>query len=139
MPMTEALFTAEESATLKEALKRLVPQADALAESFYAHLFARAPGIRALFPASMDEQYYKLITMISMLVEATDKPEEFEAECRESGARHRGYGAQPRHFTVVGESLMAALRETKTPPTPEEEALWLKFYGEAARLMISEP
>lgn len=134
--MADPLFTAAESDALKRAFERVVPQADALAQSLYRHVFARAPGVRALFSPSMDEQYYKVIRMISMLVEASDKPEEFEAECRASGTRHRGYGAQPRHYAIVGASLIAALQETADPPTPEEEELWLRLYGEAARLMI---
>ena len=132
--MITSIFTAEEAAAVKAAFARLIPQSDALAESVYRNLFAQAPYARSLFAPSMDEQYYKLIQMLGLMVEVVDDPERFAAECRASGERHRMYGARPAHYEVLAEALVAALREVASP-SPEEEALWVRLYVGAATLM----
>lgn len=133
--MPDTLFNPTEAAAVKRSFSDLVPKSDEFAASLYRHLFRLAPSVRSLFRPDMDEQYYKLVRMISTMVEAADDPERFEADCRASGARHRKYGAKPAHYPVLREALVAALRETASP-SPEEEALWLRLYDQAARLMV---
>ena len=131
-PMKPSLFTTDEAVEIKGACLRLVSKSDEFAASLYKHLFARAPGVRDLFAPSMDEQYYKLVRMLSVMVDSVDDPFVFEAECRASGDRHRHYGAVPAHYEVLGAALMDALREID-PPSPDEERLWLRLYGGATR------
>ena len=133
--MKTAIFDRKESAQFRQSFDRLAPQADRFSEALYTQLFALAPSVRALFDPSMDEQYYKLTRMLIVMVEAVDEPEDFERVCRESGERHRQYGAVPAHYPVLAEAFVAALRET-IGTTPVEEALWVRVYSEAARLMI---
>ena len=133
--MPTSSFSPEEAAALKASFLRLIPKSDEFAESLYRHLFRLAPSVRALFAPSMDEQYYKVVRTLAVMVDAVDEPEVFERECRESGERHGRYGARPEHYPVLGQAIVAALRDT-LGPTPEEEALWLRLYGEASRLMI---
>ena len=133
-------FTPPEATVLRGSFDRVARRADALAETFYRLLFERAPSVRPLFEESMDEQYYKFVRMVGLMVEMAEHPARFEAECRASGERHRMYGALPAHYPVVGETLIAALRETSTPPlTPAEEALWLRLYTWAAGIMVGAP
>lgn len=133
--MAADTFTPEESAALKASFLRLIPKSDEFAESMYAHLFRLAPGARKLFAPSMDEQYYKLVRMLAVMVDAVEDRAAFEAECRATGERHRHYGAKPEHYPLVGEAIVLALRD-HLKPSPEEEALWLRLYGEASRLMM---
>ena len=133
-------FTLPEAAVLRSSFERVARRADTLAETFYRILFERAPGVRPMFEESMDEQYYKFVRMVGLMVEMAENPARFEEECRASGSRHRMYGALPAHYPVVGETLIAALHETSAPPlTPEEEALWGRLYTWAAGIMVAAP
>lgn len=135
--MSCVFFSPSESIAVRESFGRLAPNADAFVASLYGHLFRLAPGVRALFADLMDEQHYKLIRMLTVMVETVDDPDTFERECRESGERHRQYGAKPGHYAVLREAFAAALTDVAAPG-PEEVALWLRLYDESTRLMTDE-
>jgi hemoglobin-like flavoprotein len=129
-------FTDDERVLLRGVFLRLIPQSDEMAKSLYAHLFAKIPEARGMFRGPMEAQRDKLVQMLALMVDALDQPEAFAEACRVSGARHHGYGARPEHYGPLGESLIAALRETCLPPlSAEEEALWVRLYDRVAQLM----
>jgi nitric oxide dioxygenase len=58
-------------------------------------------------------------------------------ELRELGARHVTYGAQPQHYPVVGEALIAAMATVAGPAwRPEHERAWREAFAVVAGAML---
>jgi hemoglobin-like flavoprotein len=56
---------------------------------------------------------------------------------RELGARHVAYGAQPEHYPVVGEVLIASMAEIAGEAwCPEHERAWREAFAVVAGAMI---
>lgn len=56
---------------------------------------------------------------------------------RELGARHVAYGAQPEHYPVVGEVLIASMAQIAGDAWNDEyEAAWGEAFGIVATAMI---
>jgi nitric oxide dioxygenase len=56
---------------------------------------------------------------------------------RDLGARHVKYGAEPEHYPVVGEVLIASMAEIAGPAwRPEYERAWGKAFGIVAGAML---
>ena len=106
--------------------------------TFYAQLFARAPALRRLFPEDMTQQEVKIAQTLCIVVRALEASEDLPAMLRELGARHRGYGVKPAHYRIVGEAMLAALRELVGPSfDAEQHAAWSRLFAYVARHMQS--
>ena len=96
---------------------------------FYGHLFAIAPGIRALFPASMHAQrqrlYSALCAMAGQAEDGTAEDSTVEAEAAAGppaevsadeqalaalGRAHRRFGVRPEHYAPFRAALLATGR-----------------------------
>jgi hemoglobin-like flavoprotein len=56
---------------------------------------------------------------------------------RDLGARHVAYGAQPAHYPVVGQVLIAAMAEVAGPSwTTEYEQAWGEAFAVVAGAML---
>jgi hemoglobin-like flavoprotein len=56
---------------------------------------------------------------------------------RDMGARHVGYGAEPAHYPVVGEVLIASMAEIAGDAwRPAYSRAWADAYGVVARAML---
>lgn len=82
-----------------------------LSPLFYARLFARAPGLRPLFPADMKHQAMKLADTLEVVVGHIRALDSVAPALMEMGARHAEYGAKTEHYAIVGDTLLAALAE----------------------------
>jgi len=76
---------------------------------FYSKLFAENPSLRRMFPKQMDEQYKKLINMLSIIVARLDHIDELTADIEAMAQRHAGYGVKPEHYRLVGSALLWVL------------------------------
>jgi len=137
--MTEPLpLSKDERSQIRLAFMRLVPVADEIAVALYRRLFEIAPEARALFPEDLTEQRAKLIQMLIMVVGSLEESEILGKLARESGARHRGYGAKPEHFEPVGAALLYAIQTTAVPtPSADEMALWVRLYSHVSYHMLA--
>jgi methyl-accepting chemotaxis protein len=126
----------EKSAALFGDLsKRLVPR-------FYERLFARAPGVRKLFPAdpvAMDLQRDKLAASLRAVVAHLRRPEVLYGPLRDLGRRHEGYGAKPEHYPIVIEELVGAMRDVAGKDwTAEHTADWTTALTLVADVMLGK-
>jgi hemoglobin-like flavoprotein len=108
-----------------------------VADYFYADLFERNPGYRALFPASMARQHKVLLETLSQIVGWVDDPEKLVPYRERLGRDHRGFGVTAEHYPAVGASLVATLRHFSGASwSPELEGDWGAAYGVVAGVMV---
>lgn len=114
------------------------PLTDQAASHFYTRLFALAPETRALFPEDMAAQGRKLFMMLATIVDRLDRMETVMPAARELARRHVRYGAQDRHYAVVGQALMETLKHHTGPSFDDEaEDAWAAAYAMLSGVMIS--
>ena len=129
-------MTPDQIHLLRKSFARLEPKAHIAVLSFYRRLFELAPESRQLFKNSIEEQSTKLVEMLSLAVNLTDRPAVLEAELRQLGARHVIYGVTDDQYDVVGRAFMEMLSDVLDAEfTPEVRAAWLEFYSFTAQSM----
>jgi methyl-accepting chemotaxis protein len=111
---------------LEESFDLVAPHGDELMEVFYERLFAAAPAVIPLFAESdMNAQRAKLLATLVLLRKSLRNLEPIVPKLQELGARHVAYGAQPEHYPVVGEVLIASMAEVAGESwRPEYERAW---------------
>jgi len=106
---------------------------------FYERLFTLNPDFRALFKHDMRVQGVKLTSMLDVIVDHLDDPDEILPALREMGERHAGYGVNDADYDAVGEALLWMLEQVLGEAfTPAVRDAWAACYGELARRMTSE-
>jgi hemoglobin-like flavoprotein len=118
---------------LETSFDLVAPRGDELMDVFYARLFAVAPAVKPLFAATdLKKQKTMLLGTLVLLRKSLRDLEAIVPKLHELGARHVAYGAQPEHYPVVGEVLLASLAEIAGPAwTAEYEQAW----GEALTIV----
>ncbi len=129
-------MTPDQIHLLRKSFARIEPQAQIAVLSFYRRLFEIAPDLRPLFKTSIEEQSTKLVEMLSLAVNLTDKPETLLKELRQLGARHVIYGVQDEHYEVVVRALMDMLSHVLGSEfTPPIRGAWQDFFDFTATAM----
>lgn len=96
---------------IRDSFDALAPKVDELMTSFYDRLFTENPTVRPMFPQDMAEQKKHLAAAVGLVVKNADKLDAITPALEEMGARHVGYGAQPAHYGVVRDTLLAAMAD----------------------------
>jgi len=123
---------------LESSFDLVAARGDELMDVFYARLFAAAPAVRPLFPATdMQRQKAMLLATLVLLRKSLRNLEAIVPKLRDLGARHVAYGATPEHYPVVGEILIASMAEIAGSAwTPEYERAWSEAFGIVATAML---
>jgi hemoglobin-like flavoprotein len=114
------------------------PQGGALMDTFYARLFAIAPAVKPLFAATdLRRQKTMLLGALVLLRKSLRDLDAIVPRLRELGARHVAYGAQPAHYPVVGEVLIASMAEVAGVAwRPSYERAWTAAFDVVAGAML---
>lgn len=109
-----------------------------IGDAFYSKLFADQPGIRKLFPADMNQQYIKLVDMLSSIIMNLDhNPAIGLQDVVAMSKRHTDYGVKPAHYKMVGSALMWTLKKGLGSEWNQEiEEAWSDCYQSLADIMI---
>ena len=103
---------------------------------FSPRLFELDPGLRPLFPESLEEQIQKLMSTIAVAVGSLHKLGEIVPVVEALGQRHAGYGVVDSHYDTVGAALLWTLEQGLGKEfTPEVKAAWAETYGILAATM----
>lgn len=122
---------------VQQSWSQVLPIAKQAGLLFYSKLFEAAPGVRHLFKPDISEQANKLVTILGYVVSKLNRMEELLPEVQKLGARHNGYGAEPAHYEVVGQCLIATLKEgLGNSWTPEVQDAWVTAYNTLKNVMI---
>ena len=123
---------------LETSFDIVAPRGDELMDEFYRGLFEAAPAVMPLF-ANVDLQRQKtmLLGTLVLLRKSLRDLNAIVPKLRELGARHVAYGAQPEHYPVVGEVLIAAMATVAGPAwRSEHERAWGEAFGIVAGAML---
>ncbi|MQA61000.1 MAG: flavohemoprotein [Actinophytocola sp.] len=121
---------------IRESFAKIEPQAEAVAQHFYAVLFTIAPETRNLFPANMQVQRSRLLRALVHIVQMVDRPQELKPFLHQLGRDHRKFDVVNRHYESVGTALLAAIKHYSGDAWTEEvEWSWAEAYAIIAGAM----
>jgi hemoglobin-like flavoprotein len=123
---------------LETSFDHIAPRGEELMDIFYSRLFAAAPAVVPLFAGTdLKRQKAMLLGTLVLLRKSLRDLDSIVPKLRELGARHVAYGAEPEHYPVVGEVLIASMAEIAGDAwRPEYEAAWAEAFGVVAGAMI---
>lgn len=94
---------------IRNGFASVVADSDNFAETFYDRLFARDPGLRALFATDIKTQGVKLLAALGYVVRSLDRLDAVLEELRALARRHVAYGIEREHYDLFGDALLEAL------------------------------
>ena len=104
---------------------------------FYSKLFVANPSLRNMFPKKMNDQYNKLMDMLSVIIARLDRMDELNNDIAAMARRHARYGVRPAHYKLVGNALLWTLRQGLGQDwTLDAEQAWTKCYSNLADTMM---
>jgi hemoglobin-like flavoprotein len=123
---------------LETSFDLVAPQGDELMDTFYARLFAAAPAVKPLFAGTdLRRQKTMLLAALVLLRNSLRDLDAVVPKLRQLGARHVAYGAQPDHYPVVGQVLIASMAEVAGDAwRPEFERAWAAAFAVVAGAML---
>lgn len=123
---------------LETSFDLVAARGDDLMDVFYARLFTAAPAVKPLFAGTdLQRQKTMLLGTLVLLRKSLRDLDAIVPKLRDLGARHLAYGAQPVHYPVVGEVLIASMAEIAGAAwTYEYERAWTAAFGIVAGAMI---
>ncbi len=121
---------------VRASFREIAPVATETAAMFYDRLFALNPRLRPMFPADLEAQCGKLMTMLGAVVARLHDFDALRPMVADLARRHAGYGARAEHFAMVGEALLWTLeRRLGDGFTPAHRAAWERAYAALAGAM----
>jgi hemoglobin-like flavoprotein len=109
-----------------------------LGDVFYSKLFIDNPSLRSMFPKSLDEQYQKLMDMLSVLVARLERLDELKQDISKLAMRHVSYGVRPAHYKMAGAALLWTLQQGLGRDWNDEvKEAWQQFYLLISEIMIN--
>jgi nitric oxide dioxygenase len=123
---------------LETSFDLVAPHGDELVDTFYARLFATAPAVQPLFAGTdMHEQKSKLLATLVLLRKSLRDLDAVLPTLHELGRRHVSYGAEPEHYPVVADILIASMAEVAGEQwRPEFARAWSEALGVVAGAML---
>jgi hemoglobin-like flavoprotein len=123
---------------LETSFDLVAPRGDELMNVFYTRLFAAAPAVKPHFAGTdLRRQKAMLLSTLVLLRKSLRNLDAIVPTLHKLGACHVAYGAQPAHYPVVGEVLIASLAEIAGSAwTQEFEQAWGEAFAVVASAML---
>lgn len=123
---------------LETSFDLVAQRGDELMDEFYARLFEAAPMVKPLFAGTdLRRQKTMLLGTLVLLRKSLRDLDAIVPKLRDLGARHVAYGAQPEHYPVVGQVLIASMAAVAGPAwEPEHERAWSEAFAVVAGAML---
>lgn len=130
-------MTHEQTYLVRKSFAEIERHHEVAALVFYKRLFELDPGLRPMFKNDIVVQSAKLVDMLATLISMIERPGDLMSELRLMGARHKTYGVKDEHYPMVGQALLAMVRETVAEAyTPEMEDAWKALYAAVSSTML---
>ena len=116
---------------------RLSEKPEALAEAFYARLFAMAPETAEMFRGvDMRAQGGKLAAALDLVLKHAKHLDRIEPTLKDLGRRHAAWGVEGEHYDIVGAALIATFADRlKDEFDDVHVTAWITAYGAVAAAM----
>lgn len=123
---------------LETSFDEIAPRGDELMDVFYSRLFAAAPEVVPLFShTDLKRQKAMLLGTLVLLRKSLRDLDSIVPTLRKLGACHVAYGAEPQHYPLVGQVLIASMAEVAGDAwQPEYEESWADAFTVVAGAMI---
>lgn len=122
---------------VRDSFAVVEPQADKVAQFFYATLFSIAPATREMFPVNLQVQRSRLLRALVHVVQMVDRPDDLIPFLRQLGRDHRKFGVVTSHYEAVGMALLAGVKQYAGRAwTDDVERAWAEAYTIMARAML---
>lgn len=132
------MITPHQIKLVQDSWKIITPISQKMGEEFYNHLFDAAPQLKPLFKSEPRDQAMKLMFMISYLVHRLDQIPELREEIQKLANRHKGYGTETQHYSIIGDTLMWSLKNNLGNAWDSDtETAWKLTYQLIADMMIA--
>jgi methyl-accepting chemotaxis protein len=130
-------MTVQQVEAVRASWKLVLPIQDEAGKMFYDKLFTTAPGIRHMFKPDITHQANKLMQVLGYVVSKLHRMDELLPEVQKLGAKHQGYGAHPEHYEVVGQCLIATLKDgLGSHWNAETQDAWVTAFNTLKNVMI---
>lgn len=115
---------------IQNSFAKVAPTSQEVARTFYGRLFELDPDAKDLFRGDMEEQGYKLMEMLQVVVMSLGTLDAIIPAVQDLAQRHLSYGVTLEQYGTVGEALIWTLDQGLGADfTPETKAAWLDAYG----------
>ncbi|MEO6123649.1 MAG: globin domain-containing protein [Ilumatobacteraceae bacterium] len=122
---------------VQRTFAEVIPVADQFSIVFYDRLFELEPTVRSMFTSDLAGQREKLVDELTFIVDHLGQMPSLIERTTELGRRHVDSGVQPRHYDLVLDSTLFALRSVLGERmTAEVETAWRRGYNLAAEMMM---
>ena len=109
-----------------------------VADTFYSKLFNDTPSLRSMFPKNMQQQYLKLMDMLSTIIARLDNLQSLVPEIKAMADRHVQYGVRPAYYKLVGKALLWTLQKGLGKDWNEEvKEAWASCFHTLSTVMIN--
>lgn len=136
------MLSKESIAIVKSTVPVLETQVNAITQAFYKRLFQNHPQLKGVFNMTHQakgSQPKALATAIFQYARHIEQPEVLKAAIGMIAEKHVSLNVSPAQYEVVGENLLAAIKEVLgEAATPEVLNAWAEAYGQLAQLLIGE-
>ena len=133
------MLTAKEITLVKKSwvsIRKIDPVI--IADVFYTKLFHDNPELRKMFPKNIEEQYSKLIDMLTTIIARLEKLDDLKGDIVQMAKRHVNYGVKPEHYNMVGKALLWTLQKTLGADwNAELRTAWVNCYAVLSGTMIT--
>lgn len=131
-----ATKTTNDLAQLKASFLRIGPFAEQTTGLFYARLFELDPTLRDFCHGDMAEEGSKLLRMLGLAVNGTERLDRLAPLARQLGLRQANFHVSERHYETVSEALLWTLaKRLGTEFTQEMQNAWSRIYWSLAETM----
>ncbi len=111
---------------------------DSGAIRFYERLFEMAPYLSKLFQNDVDRQARMFLQALNVIVSSLSSTERAARVLERLGDKHRSYGVQTEHYSVVGTALVETIREVLGDDFSDEASeAWTAAFRMISSIMIS--
>jgi hemoglobin-like flavoprotein len=123
---------------LESSFAPVVNQGSEFTARFYAQLFADYPEVQPLFAGThMEKQGVQLFQSLVFTVNHLRDLDTLVKALKGLGTRHVKYGVLPKHYPMVGSTLLKTFEaKLGSAWTPEVQQAWADAYGVVAQVML---
>ena len=122
---------------LEESFAIVRPNSMAFSDCFHRHLYAKHPGIEAMFSLSLEQMEKKLVASLALIVENLHNPDALAHALQALGAYHVTKGTLAEHYPYMGQALLESFEEFLGDDwTPEVASAWQNAFRTISDIMM---